>query len=129
MPFGLEWETRGLLITYSGALPAREILQCHERIASDLRFDGLRFAIVDTHAVTSLMLTRADLEEIDAFLRGPAITNSNIRIVFVATDPSVLQVLEAYAGIADRSYRFAVCTSVAAARAMLSDTKAVRVPR
>jgi hypothetical protein len=75
VPFELAWEPRGVVVTYSGLLVADEILECHRRIAADLRFDDLRFAIVDTLPVRSVSLSRADVEQIDAFLQGPAVTN------------------------------------------------------
>ncbi len=116
MPFELAWEPRGVVVTYSGLLVADEILECHRRIAADLRFDDLRFAIVDTLPVRSVSLSREDVEQIDAFLQGPAVTNANIRVAFAATHPDVLRALSFYGSLADRAFQEVVCASVPAAR-------------
>lgn len=119
MPFDLAWEVRGLLIRYTGNLMASDVLACHERIAADPRFDDLRFAIVDASSVQALTATSAEIELIEAFLRGPAMTNRSISVVFVATEPSVLAALGTYNAISDRAYRITVCDSLSEARALL----------
>lgn len=61
MPFELAWEPRGVVITYSGLIVAEDVLECHRRIAADVRFDDLRYAIVDTLPVRSISLSGADV--------------------------------------------------------------------
>ena len=119
MPFEHCWESRGVVITYSGTLMAEDVLECHRQIAGDPRFDDLRYAIVDTLPVQSVSFSRPEVEEIDAFLRGPAWTNPNIQVVIVATVPAVLRVLSYYDVIADRSYKALVCPSAELARQMV----------
>lgn len=102
MPFDLEWEMRGLVIRYSGSLMPSDVVACHERVAAAPRFDDLRFAIVDARSVQALTATGAEIEPIEAFLRGPAMTNAAISVVFVATEPSVLAALGTYNAICDR---------------------------
>lgn len=119
MPFDLAWEARGLVIRYSGNLMATDVLACHERIAADPRFDDLRFAIVDASSVQAPTATRAEIEVIEAFLRGPAMTNTAISVVVVAAEPSVLAALSTYNAITDRAYRITVCDSLSQARAQL----------
>jgi hypothetical protein len=119
VPFDLAWEACGLVIRYSGNLMASDVLACHERIAADPRFDDLRFAIVDARSVQALTATSAEIELIEAFLQGPAMTNPAISAVFVATEPSVLAALGTYNAISDRAYRITVCDSLTEARAQL----------
>lgn len=119
MPFDLAWETRGLVIRYSGSLTASDVVACNERIAADPRFDDLRFVLVDARSVQALTATSAEIELIDAFLRGPAMTNAAISVVFVATAPSVLAALGTYNAISDHAYRIAVCESLSEAQAQL----------
>ncbi|URI07926.1 hypothetical protein MW290_04895 [Aquincola tertiaricarbonis] len=119
MPYELSWEPRGVVVTYSGNLLHEELLERHQQIAADARFDDLRYAIVDTLPTQSLSLSRADVEEVDAFLRGPACTNPNIRVVFVATHPDVLRALADYDAMADRAFKEVVCGSAQAARDLI----------
>ncbi len=129
MPYELGWELRGVLATYSGDLSANDVLDCHRCIASDPRFDDLRFAIVDTSLVQSLALTRADIEQIDAFLQGPAWTNPNVKVVFVAKHPDILAALSTYDGMPDRAYKQVVCESVETARALIASGRRDFRPR
>lgn len=123
MSFELGWEARGVIVTYAGTLFPDEVLECHQLIAGDRRFDDLRFAIVDTLSVRSMSFSRSDIERIDAFLQGPAWTNPNIRVVFVATLPEVLQALAIYQAICSYySYKPAICSSIPAARVWLAKT-------
>lgn len=126
MPFELAWEPRGVVITYSGFLVPEEILECHRRIAADARFDDLRFAIVDTLPVESISLSRADVGEIDAFLRGPARTNPNIRVALVVTHPDVRRALLFYDGLVDRTFKAVVFRSVLDARRWLETSRGAR---
>ena len=98
---------------------ASDVAACHERIAADPRFDDFRFANVDARSVQALTATSAEIELIEAFLRGPAMTNTTIFVVFVATEPSVLAALVTYNAISDRAYRITVCDSLSEARAPL----------
>lgn len=120
MPFALGWEPRGVLITYSGALSAGHVLECHRRIAGDARFDDLRFAIVDTSPVQSISISPSDVAEIDALLQGPAWTNPWIKVVIVATRADVLQVLALHETMTDTAFKFEVRESVEAARALVA---------
>lgn len=129
MPFELAWEPRGVVITYSGLIVAEDVLECHRRIAADVRFDDLRYAIVDTLPVRSISLSGADVEEIDAFLRGPACTNPSIRVAFVATHPNVQRALKYYGALADRAFQVVVCESLPAARRQLDASSRSFGPR
>ena len=108
-----------MVITHSGMLVAEDVLECHRRIAADVRFDDLRYAIVDTLPVRSISLSSAEVEEVDAFLRGPACTNPSIRVAFVASLPDVLRALAYYDGLADHAFQGVVCESLTVARRQL----------
>lgn len=129
MPFELAWEPRGVVITYSGMIVAEEVLDCHRRIAADARFDDLRYAIVDTLPVRSISMSDADVEEIDAYLRGPAFTNPNIAVAFVATLPDVLRALTYYDALADHAFQGVVCESLPVARRQLAASSRSFGPR
>jgi hypothetical protein len=119
VPFNLEWESRGVIVTYWGRVLPEQVLICNRQIVGDRRCDDLRFVILDTLAVHSLSFSRQDLEEIEAFLQGPAWTNPNINLAVVATLPAVLHALDLYEATGTRTYMPAVCESTQAARAMV----------
>ena len=116
MAYGLTWTAHGIEVKYTGALVAEEMLACHWQIATDSRFDDLRSVIIDTLQVASTSLTRSDVEEIDAFLRGPSLSNPNVQVAVVATHPGVIQALSWYDAIQDRAFDVLLCGSVEAAR-------------
>lgn len=128
MPFGLSWQASGVVVRYWGRVTLDDVLECHRRIAGDSRFDDLRSALVETLAVESIALGPVEIEQIDAFLKGPAWTNPNITAVFVATHPELIRALALYDAIADHSYTTVVCPSVEAAHAVLAGRPA-RAPR
>lgn len=116
MPYEHHCEPQGVLISYSGTLRPSEVLESDRVIAADPRFDLLRYSIVDLRAVQAMPITREDVAHFDAFLKGPACTNPNILISFVATHPDVLRVLAYYDEIADSSNQVRVCSTMAEAR-------------
>ena len=69
-----------------------------------------------TPTTDALPVVVIDVEQIDAFLQGPAVTNPNIRVAFAATHPDVLRALSFYGSLADRAFKEVVCASVPAAR-------------
>ena len=129
MTFSVSWVPRGVVVTYAGTVTTREVLTCHEEIAAGPAFDDLRFAIVDTLQVTTIAIGGDDVVQINAFLQGPACTNPNITVVFVATHPDVLRALAAYDAISMRAYRQQVCTSRGAARELIAGSKPNFRPR
>ncbi len=125
-PYEIAWSPRGVVVTYSGEPLADEVRSV---IAADPKFDELRFAIVDTLRVRSIALPFADVELIEAFLHGPACTNPNVTIVFVANHPDVLAALSAYDAIPDRAFKQVVCGSVEDARASIDHRRPEFRPR
>jgi hypothetical protein len=123
MPFNLNWEPHGVVVGYYGTVTTREVMMCHEEIAATPGFDDLRFAIVDTLLVTAVVIGDSDIPLINAFLRGPSLTNPNIGVVFVATHPDVLRVLSLYDAVYPRAYQQTVSCSAEAARELIERSK------
>lgn len=120
MPYEIFWEPRGVFVSCAGMLLPAEMLECHEQITRDRRFDSLRHLICDTLRVSAASIGKADVEHINAFLKGPAMTNPHIQVVFVASHPDVLRALSLYEAVPDRSYEVVVCSSMKAARAAIA---------
>ena len=120
MPFNHCWEPTGIVTTYRGDLVLEEVLESHQRMAADPRFDDLRFMIVDTLPVERVALIESDVVQINAFLTGPALTNPNIFAVVIALHPAVLRFVAVYAQLPDRRYDMRVCSSMVSARQLLA---------
>lgn len=105
------------------------VLASHAAIAADPRFDALRFAIVDTMLVDEVALVESDVEQINAFLVGPSITNPDILVVVVALHPEVLRFLALYAQFPDRAYDLQACSSMASARQVIAESPSFRPRR
>lgn len=125
MPFNHCWEPTGIVTTYRGDLVLEEVLESHQRMAADPRFDDLRFMIVDTLPVERVALIASDAVQINAFLTGPALTNPYI---FIALHPAVLRFVAVYAQLPDRRYDLRVCSSMVSARQLLAhrDSRAIQ---
>lgn len=120
MPFDHCWEPSGITITYRGDLVLEEVLESHERMGADPRFDDLKFMIGDTLRVERVALIESDVVQINAFLTGPSLTNPNILVVVIAVHPDVLRSVALYAQLPDRRYDMRVCSSMVSARQLLA---------
>ncbi|HOX69728.1 MAG TPA: hypothetical protein PKV56_17910 [Burkholderiaceae bacterium] len=114
------WEPSGITTTDRGDLVLEEVLESHQRMAADPRFDDLKFMIVDTLPVERVALIESDVVQINAFLTGPALTNPNIFAVVIALHPAVLRFVAVYAQLPDRRYDMRVCSSMVSARQLLA---------
>lgn len=90
MPYSLHWEPAGVLRRYHGRVTAAERKQSFDDICADPRFDRLRYAITDCLGVTDYVVSADDTEEIAALHVAPLLTNPDIVIAAVATQPAVL---------------------------------------
>lgn len=128
MPFNHCWEPTGIVTNYRDDLVLEEVLESHRIMASDPRFDDLKFMIVDTLPVERVALIESDAVQINAFLTGPALTNPNIFVVFIALHPAVLRFVAVYAQLPDRRYDVRVCSSMVSARQLLAhrDSRAIQ---
>ena len=114
------WEPSEITTTDRGDLVLEEVLESHQRMAADPRFDDLKFMIVDTLPVERVALIESDVVQINAFLTGPALTNPNIFAVVIALHPAVLRFVAVYAQLPDRRYDMRVCSSMVSARQLLA---------
>lgn len=121
MPYQLHWLSRGIVIAYSGELALNDVLMSHQEIAADDRFDGLRFALVDTQAVDASSLSVADARTIDAFLKGPYITNPMIYVVIIADSAEVLKAISMLPRASGGAYGVHVCPTLEKAKRKIAN--------
>jgi len=89
MPYVKLWEPRGVVKRFSGFVTGDEFAASVRAIASDPRFDGLRYIIshfldIDGHGVDARALREAAISRL-----GSVHTNPNIRVMVVTADPAV----------------------------------------
>ena len=110
------WEANGVQLSFSQWVGAAELIEATMAVASDARFDEIRHLIFDLRAASGVALTGADLELLDASLRGPAISNPNVLVVFIEPEKAGAALLQTFSLNHEKAYPWVVCASLATAR-------------
>ena len=90
MPFSTVWEPQGVCTHFTGFVTAAEYVRSAEAICADPRFDALRFVIKDLLAIEGHAIDPHALEPIAAIRYGARLTNPNIYLVLLTSDPRLL---------------------------------------
>jgi hypothetical protein len=120
MPCEIAWEPKGVCKTYSGFVTSQEFMQSIARFQSDPRFDDCRYSLNDLTAVEGHSITEADVTRFAAFAIGAYHSNPNVRIAVVATDPSILALLDLYMAPGHSPYPLRIFPVLAEARTWLA---------
>lgn len=86
MPHEIVWGNRCAIKRFWGFVGAEEFIRSAEEVASDPRFDGLRFIVNDCLAVTGHSVDAEALERLAVIRFGATMTNPNVRVLVVTTD-------------------------------------------
>ena len=117
MPYALVWEPEGVLVEFSGAITARELIHSTRQLQSDSRFDEASYIINDLSAITGYQLAEEGLRELSAINYGAFASHPNCRIVYVTTDATLAGQLDAILMAPDMiSYEITSKPTVSAAR-------------
>ena len=95
MPYELTWEAMGVINRFSGFVTGADLVCSMEVIASDPRFDDLRFVISDRREMQGNSIGPQDLERAAAIRIGSMATNPNIRVLVVASESELVAVNDA----------------------------------
>lgn len=90
MPYMTAWEPQGVCTHFSGFVTAEEYVRSAEDICASPLFDDLRFVIKDLAEVDDHAIDGQALDPIAAIRDGARLTNPNIRLIFVTTDPRLV---------------------------------------
>ena len=89
MPYKNTWEQHGVYRIFSGKITGQEVLQSVQEVESDNRFDNIRYVINNFLDVTEIGVSPKDIKIIAAIDTAAALTNPDIKIAQIATDPQI----------------------------------------
>ncbi len=84
------WESRGVCTHFSGFVTAEEYVGSAEDICADPRFDELRFVIKDLLDIAGHSIDPEAHDPIAAIRYGARLTNPNIFLILLTTDPRLV---------------------------------------
>ncbi len=92
------WEQpKGVVKRHFGHVTGRELLEAVQKTEGDSRFDSLRYVINDFRDCNALTVSPGEIQEIAAVDNAAALTNANILIAIVTTQPDITAMANAYA--------------------------------
>ena len=86
MPCELTWESEGVVNRFSGFVSGAEFVGSMEAIASDPRFDGIRYIISDRRDMRGHSIGPIEMECAAVIRFGSMPSNPNIRVLVVAPE-------------------------------------------
>lgn len=89
MPYKNTWEQRGVYRVFSGKITGEEILEAVQKVEADARFDKIKYVINNFLDVTEIDVSPKDIKIIAAIDTAAALSNSDIKIAQLATDPQI----------------------------------------
>ena len=84
------WESRGVCTHFTGFVTAEEYIASAEAICADARFDDLRFVIKDLLGIAGHSIDPEAHDPIAAIRYGARLTNPNIHLILLTTDPRLI---------------------------------------
>ena len=125
MPYTIQREPRGVLVTYTGHVTAAEMIKSVEEVTADPNFISFRYRINDFLAVTGYTFEQRDMEYVAAISYGGAqshkVAGFTGLIVQVATDEAHIRILKQYASLELVPYHFEICPDLSQARAWIAE--------
>lgn len=93
MPYSITWEQKGVYCKFFGKVETAHISDMLREIASDDRFDAIRYWLTDYLDVTQQHIVAADVDEVIALEFAQNFSNSHHYAVAVANDEDILALL------------------------------------
>jgi hypothetical protein len=116
MGYRLIWEGNVVTKVFDGHVTFDDMLDAMNEVEGHAHFDEVRYAINDFLSVASVDLTEAQVEEIAAIDRAAAISNPQVVVAIVSTNPRILELTKTYAGSPLAPYGVAIFSTLADAR-------------
>ena len=118
MPYQVVWEPKGVVKHVSGDVTPQEFMQSIVAVQNDPRFDSARYSINSFVDAQALQITESDIHMYAATSIGAAVSNPNIRICIVASDPAIIALIAVYTKLSP--YKTVFFESISEARAWLT---------
>jgi hypothetical protein len=119
MPYRISWEHRGVYRQYLGDVTIAERRKSFDAIASDPRFDNLRYTITDYLDVGAYEITAEATMEIAALHTGPLATNPRIAMAAVVHRPDITAAITDFINHGFTTVPYRIFPTVAEARAWI----------
>lgn len=103
MPYENSWEQHGVYRAFSGKVTGKELLQSIQQVEADKRFDTIKYVINNFLEVTEIDVSSRDIKVIAAIDAAAALSNPDIKIAQVATNPQIEKLNEIYSSISGQS--------------------------
>ncbi|MDR1995448.1 hypothetical protein [Azonexus sp.] len=120
MPYEIIWEPEGVLVTFSGRVTARDLINSVRQMHADGRFDERHYVINELPDDAGWELSEEAFVELSALHYGAYASHPNCRIVFVTTDATLAELIKRILTAPEMaSYEIAVFDSPSTARSWL----------
>ncbi len=86
MSYEIVWEPDGVLVTFSGRVTVRDLVESARQMHADSRFDDRRYVINKLPDDAGQHLTEEGFVELSALHYGAYASHPNCRIIFVTSD-------------------------------------------
>ena len=121
MPQKLVWEGNGVYVRFRGTVTAAEIVSTYQDVSRDSRSDQIRYVLTDYREASRCpAMTRADVQGFAALERGASSSNETVWRAAVATDPTITEFLDYFAGLRVSRDPFRCFPTVEEARAWIA---------
>ncbi len=89
MSYQIAWESNGVVVTVTDTLAGRDLCGFVEKICEDIRFDALRYCIVDLSCVERVTVDDEHVITSAASLIGAAFSNARVVVTVVSMRAAV----------------------------------------
>ncbi len=96
MPYQIQWESNGIVWTYSGVLTGDDLLNSNFEIFGDERFDDLRYQIVDLTHTEEIAANEKHMRKIAHLDIAASRSNPRIKIAVVTNSEDGLNLSNTY---------------------------------
>lgn len=96
MSYKIEWRDNCVLIKYNGDLNIADLFKLSGLIIGDSRYDSLNYVISDFLKVTSLNLSKGDINEMSTLHVIPSIWNPNLKFSIVSNNRDIQEMVIRY---------------------------------
>lgn len=122
MPYRIEWEEHGVLMTFAGTVTADELNASNDELYSDPRFDRLRYQIADFLAIERISLEIDDVIGVSFKDLAAARTTEGVKVALVMVEPELLKLGAAYKELVKRgTWQAEIFSDQGQARAWLAE--------
>jgi hypothetical protein len=116
MAYETTWDSRGVVLSFSGQVSFDDIWSATNGYQGDFRFDSLYYVIADYLRVTACNATLTEMDYLWALDRAAGLSNPRIKQAIVATCPTVISLARHYITQEIRAFPTEVFTQLDDAR-------------